>query len=165
MIRPERAALTGKSGLIATLEKALKEAGLARTRAEIRKAVESSAARCAALLEDLIKARTATHPDDRKHKPPTLILAIDQAEELFQAEGAEEARAFLDLLRELVTCDSPALIVLFTIRSDSYERLQTVESLRGLRQHMLSLPPMPKGAYAGRSSRVRRGGWQRRSAR
>jgi formylglycine-generating enzyme required for sulfatase activity len=148
VIRPERAALTGESGLIPNLEKALKGAGLVRTRAEIRKAVESGAASVAALAEDLVKASKAPHPDGRKHKPPTLILAIDQAEELFQAEGAEEARACLDLLRELVTHDSPALIVLFTIRSDSYEHLQTVESLRGLHQHMLSLPPLPKGAYA-----------------
>ena len=62
--------------------------------------------------------------DAKRRKPPTLILAIDQAEELFHAEGAEEARTFLDLLRELAAKDNPALIVLFTIRSDSYERLQ-----------------------------------------
>jgi hypothetical protein len=162
VIRPEPAAVTGESGLIATLEKALKDVGLACTRAQMRKAVKSGAASVAALLEELVKA--TAHPDGRKHNLPTLILAIDQVEELFQAEGAEEARTFLDLLRELVTCDSPALIVLFTIRSDSYEHLQTVESLRGLRQQMLSLPPMPKGRMP-RSSRVRRGGWWRRSAR
>ena len=150
MIRPERAVLSGEAGLIASLEKALKEAGLPRTRAEIRKAIEAGAASVASLLQDLVKAKTAAHTGDgiKAPKPPTLILPIDQAEELFQAEGAEEARAFLDLLRELVAEDNPALIALFTIRSDSYERLQTAESLQGLRQHTLSLPPMPKGAYA-----------------
>ena len=58
----------------------------------------------------------------RRHKAaqaPTLVLAIDQAEELFHAEGAEEARTFLDLLGKLAAEDNPALIVLFTIRSDS----------------------------------------------
>ena len=130
------------------MEKALKEVGLLRTRADIRKAIESGAASVAPLLEDLVKARTATQTDDRKHKPPTLVLSIDQAEELFHAEGGEEARALLDLLRELVAHDNPALIALFTIRSDSYERLQTAQTLQGQRQHVLSLPPMPRGAYA-----------------
>ena len=45
VIRPERAALTGQAGLITSLERTLKEAGLAISRAEIRKAVESGAAR------------------------------------------------------------------------------------------------------------------------
>ena len=136
MIRPERAALTGEAGLIASLEKALKEAGLPRTRADIRKAVEAGPASVASLLQDLVKANTAAHAGDgtKPRKPPTLVLAIDQAEELFHAEGAEEARAFLDLLGKLAAEDNPALIALFTIRSDSYERLQNAKSLEGLRQ-------------------------------
>jgi formylglycine-generating enzyme required for sulfatase activity len=150
VIRPERAALTNESGLIASLEKALKEAGLGHTRAELRRVIEAGTASVASLLESLVNANTTAHTGDgmKARKSPTLVLAIDQAEELFRTEGAEEARAFLDLLRELVAHDSPALIASFTIRSDSYERLQTAENLQGLRQHMLSLPPMPKGAYA-----------------
>jgi formylglycine-generating enzyme required for sulfatase activity len=150
VIRPEHAVLTGEAGLVASLEKAVKEAGLGRTRTEIRKAVGSGAASVASLLEELVKTRRAAPTGDgmKARKPPTLFLAIDQAEELFLAEGAEEARVFLDLLRELVAQDNPALIALFTIRSDSYERLQTADALQGLRQHTLSLPPLAKGAYA-----------------
>ena len=105
----------------------------------------------APLLSD---ARQGEHRDPygddaKPRKPPTLVLAIDQAEELFLADGAEEADAFLDLLaRRLLPRTTPALIVLFTIRSDSYELLQTAKSLEGMRQHTFSLPPMPKGAYA-----------------
>ena len=146
VIRPERAVLTGEAGLIACLAQAAKQAGLSRTRAEIRKAVESGAASVASLLQEVAAAKTSE--DETAARPPALILPIDQAEELFQAEGAEEARSFLDLLRELVNSDAPPLIAVLTIRSDSYERLQTAESLQGLRPHLLSLPPMPKGAYA-----------------
>ena len=135
--------LTGELGLIASLEKALKGIGLEHTRAEIRKAVEAGAASVASLLEELVNAATVA----RARKPPTLILPIDQAEELFQLEGSKEARIFLDTLRELVAQDRPGSIALFAIRSVSYERLQTAESLRGLRQHTLSLPPMPQGDY------------------
>ncbi len=150
VIRPERAVLSGEAGLITTLETALKAAGLPRARADIRKAVEAGPASIASLLQDLVQAKTAVHAGDstKSPKPPTLVLAIDQAEELFHAEGGEEAVFFLDFLAKLVAEDDPALIAVFTIRSDSYERLQMAKSLEGLRQHALSLPPMPKGAYA-----------------
>jgi hypothetical protein len=83
-----------------------------------------------------------------RSKPPTLILAVDQAEELFHTDGAKQADAFMKLLRDLVTREDLGLIVVFTIRSDAYELLQTAESLQDLRQHTLSLPPMPQGAFA-----------------
>ena len=159
VIRPERAVLTNESsGLVASLEKALKEAKLGRTRTEIRKAVESGAASVASLLEELVNAKTAAHTGDgtKARKPPTLVLAIDQAEELFHAEGAEEAHAFLDLLRELVTKDAPALIAIFTIRSDSYERLQRQSSSRGFARFLSISAPCRK-APMPRSSRGRRG--------
>src|SRR6185503_9588363 len=80
--------------------------------------------------------------------PPTLILPIDQAEGLFVADGGAEADSFLRLLRELAAQAAPALIALFTIRSDNYERLQTAKALEGMRQRTLSLVPMPHGSYA-----------------
>jgi formylglycine-generating enzyme required for sulfatase activity len=149
VIRPERAVLSGETGLLPSLEQALKQTGLGRTRVDIRKAIEAGPAHVATLLQDLVKAKTAapTGGGAKAPIPPTLVLAIDQAEELFQAEGAEEARAFLDLLRELVVEDNPALIALFTIRSDSYERLQEARQFAGLRKVPFDLSPMPKGAY------------------
>lgn len=56
--------------------------------------------------------------------------------------------AFLALLRDLLSSDSPAVIAVFTIRSDNYERLQTAPTLADVHQHTLSLPSMPKGSYA-----------------
>src|SRR5262249_43159038 len=84
----------------------------------------------------------------KPRKAPTLVLAIDQAEELFQAESGEEAQTFLDLLGQLAAKDDPALITLFTIRSDSYERLQEAKQFEGLRKVPFDLSPMPRGAYA-----------------
>ena len=150
VVRPERGVVTCESGLIASLERAAKNAGLGQTRAQIRKAIENGALSLASLLNELLKATTssASNQGATASHPPTLVLAIDQAEELFRPEGAEESLHFLDLLWGLVIEDCPALIVIFTVRSDSYELLQTADALRGLRQHTLSLPPMPKGAYA-----------------
>jgi formylglycine-generating enzyme required for sulfatase activity len=150
VIRPERAALSGETGLIASLEIAAKAAGLARTRADVRKAIETGSAGVASLLRDLVKTKTAAHTGDssKSRKPPTVVLAIDQAEELFQAEGGEEARTFLDLIGKLAAEDNPALIPVFTIRSDSYERLQEAKQLEGIRKIPFDLSPMPKGSYA-----------------
>ena len=48
---------------------------------------------------------------------------LAMGEELFLAEGSEEAHLFLTLLRDLLGEDDPPLIALFTIRSDAYEPL------------------------------------------
>ena len=117
-------------------------------RAEIRTAIEDGAKGVSVLLDKLVAAskrvRSADEPDG---KPPTLILPIDQGEELFVAEGGEQAEQLLHLLRDLLLADAPGLAVLFTIRSDSYERLQTAKALEGIHQQTLSLPPMPRGSY------------------
>ena len=51
------------------------------------------------------------------------------------------------MLRDLVTAEAPAVIALFTIRSDNYERLQLAKELDGVGQQTFGLPPMPRGSY------------------
>jgi hypothetical protein len=143
-IRPERAALTGENGLIGALEKAFPD----RARAALREAIDSGAVALRKLLAELVKealARTLAAEDSRK--PPALVLAIDQAEELFRAEGSQESAALLALLRDLVTSDDPAVIVIFAIRSDAYDRLEHAPALEGLAQSALPLLPLPRGNY------------------
>ena len=67
---------------------------------------------------------------------------------MFLAEAQDEAQPFLALLRDLLNEDRPAIIAVFTIRSDNYERLQLANELEGVRQEVLSLPPLPTGSYA-----------------
>jgi hypothetical protein len=101
------------------------------------------------LLQTLIDKATPNAPDtDVKPTPPTLILLIDQGEELFGAEGQDEAHAVLVLLRDLLLADPPALIVVFAIRSDSYAHLQEAKLLEGIEKTPFDLGPMPKGSYA-----------------
>ena len=86
-----------------------------------------------ALLQALADKATPSAPDaETKPKPPTLILSIDQGEELFLAEGQDEAQKLFALLRDLLRDDAPALIVVFTIRSDSYGQLQEEKLLDGI---------------------------------
>ncbi|HTV28653.1 MAG TPA: SUMF1/EgtB/PvdO family nonheme iron enzyme [Xanthobacteraceae bacterium] len=149
VIRPERAAINGDAGLVAALEEAFRSAGIAATRANLRAAVQGGAAMLRPLLQSLTDKATL-HATDGGSAPalPTLILAVDQGEELFTAEGQDEAQAFLVLLRDLVVQDAPALIVVVAIRSDSYASLQDAKLLEGIRKVPFDLGSMPQGSYA-----------------
>jgi WD40 repeat protein len=144
VIRPERAALAGENGLLHALDAVLPS----RTRAEIRTAIQAGAAGVRPLLEELVTAsvKGASAAQDGS-KPPTVVLAIDQAEELFRPEGAAEGGALLELVRDLTGGDDPAVITIFAIRSDSYDALEHAKPLEGLAQNALPLLPMPRGAY------------------
>jgi formylglycine-generating enzyme required for sulfatase activity len=149
IIRPERAAITGDTGLLAALEQAFYAAGIPTTRAKLRASFEAVAAELARLLQALVDKATPSAPDaETKSKPPTLIFFIDQGEELFRAEGREEAQKLLALLPDLLRSDAPALIVLLTIRSDSYGHLQEEQMLDGIAKTPFDLSQMPKGSYA-----------------
>ena len=148
VIRPERAVITGEAGLLASLEAAAKALDLKVARAEIKKRLSAGASEVLSLLASL--AQRATPPKlghEAETKAPSLVIAIDQGEELFQAEGGEEARSFLALLRDLASAAEPSLIILFTIRSDAYAVLQSEPSLKDIHQQPLNLPPVPRGAY------------------
>jgi formylglycine-generating enzyme required for sulfatase activity len=149
IIRPERVAISGEMGLLRAVEGAVRAVNLSVARADLRTAIEGGATQLRALLSTVAQKATPTSADTTiSARAPTLVLSIDQGEELFLAEGQEEARPFLSLLRDLVTAEAPAVIALLTIRSDNYERLQLAKELEGVRQQTLSLPPMPRGSYA-----------------
>jgi TIR domain len=149
VIRPERAAISGETGLLASLQGAFAASRISVTRADLRAAIQAGAIKLKPLLQALAAKATPIAADvGVKSTPPTLVLSIDQAEELFLSEAPNEAQPLLYLLRDLVADDAPAIIAVFTVRSDNYEKLQLAPELDGMRQDTLSLPPMPKGAYA-----------------
>ncbi len=144
VIRPERAALFGENGLLGALEKILPS----RTRAELREAICAGALGLRPLLTKLTEAAfRRTLAEEGSATPPTIVITVDQAEELFRAEGTEEGGALLSLLRDLVTEDAPGIIALFAIRSDSYDNLEHAKPFEGFAQSTLALLPMPRGAY------------------
>jgi WD40 repeat protein len=145
VIRPGRAALTGEHGFAAMLEAALKARNVTRNRADIRDAVAAGAAAVAPILEDL--AVPADAGDVASGSPPTLVIAVDQAEELLGADNAEAA-AFLALLTELGRRGDPAVLVIFTVRSDSFDQLQARPELAPTQpHHLVDLPPLPAGSF------------------
>jgi hypothetical protein len=170
IIRPERAAVSGETGLFAALESAFAAAHIKIPLADLRVVINAGAAKLKPLLQTLAEKVTPMIADAGvKSKPPTLILLIDQGEELFLAEAQNEVKPFLSLLGDLLEDDAPAIAAVFTIRSDNYERLQLAEGLEGVRQETFSLPPHAKrllrrggqgtgAAAGGNAARVRRRG-------
>jgi len=149
VIRPERAAINGETGMLAALEDAFAACGIKIARADLRAVIQAGAIKLKPLLQTLVSKATPMAANAGVNpRPPTLILSIDQGEELFSGEAQIEAKPFLALLRDLVNTDEPAIIAVFTIRSDNYETLQLAPQLDGVHQHTVSLPPMPKGSYA-----------------
>ena len=143
-IRPERAALSGENGLIGALQKAFPD----RARGALRESIDAGAAGLRPLLAELTQSAFArTLATEEARKAPAIVLSIDQAEELFRADGASESAALLALVRDLTARDDPAVIVVFVIRSDSYDRLEHAPALEGLAQATLPLLPMPRGNF------------------
>jgi hypothetical protein len=147
VVRPERAALFGDTGLLPSLVAAFDTAGIPVPRANIRAAIKDGAAKLAPLLQSLVD-KVVTASAEANAAPAILALSIDQAEELFQPEAEDEARGLLALVRELAIADAPAILVVFTIRSDNYHLLQGAKELESLLKVPFDLGPMPKGSYA-----------------
>ena len=149
VIRPEQAAINGEKGLLSALEAAFAAGGIQIARADLRAVIQAGVIKLKPLLQALAEKATPMAPNGgASPKLPTLVLSIDQGEELFLAEAQDEAQPFRALLHGLLIEDAPAIIAVFTIRSDNYERLQLAPELEGVRQDTLSLPPMPRGSYA-----------------
>ena len=145
LVRPERAALTGEHGVAAMLETALKARNIVRNRADIRDAVGQGATAVAPLLRQLAVAEDSGDGDGAG--PPSLVIAVDQAEELLSADNVEAA-ACLTLLADLARAADPAALIIFTVRSDSFEQLQSRPELAATQpHHLVDLPPVPAGSY------------------
>src|SRR4029434_4324244 len=109
-------------------------------------------------LEEWLLQQRPLEPiaDEGGPLPSSLVFPVDQAEELFNPDGAVEAAPFLALLGGLLTDrDEPGMsaganrraIVVLTIRSDRYERLQTAPGLSEVKPRLFDLRPFPPGQF------------------
>ena len=135
IVRPERAVLTGELGLAHSIHQLRSQMGFARPLlGEIKNACHHEQVECLRgwLEEPRQAARDRLLDVPSEQAAPTLVLPVDQAEELFNADAGPEAPHFLELLASLVQHEAgvtPALIVAATIRADRYEPLQTASEL------------------------------------
>jgi WD40 repeat protein len=143
-VRPLENVLTGTSGLARALESKARELGLSLTLAAIEAAMEDAKS-LGALLWRLHEQARATIVIGETTSPRqlTVVLPIDQAEELFQDTRNPEMQRFLTMLASLTSTDTSfQFIPILTIRSDRYERLQRSEQLTAVSFTLIDLSPM-----------------------
>ncbi|WP_040776306.1 nSTAND1 domain-containing NTPase [Nocardia pneumoniae] len=154
IVRPERAVLTGEHGLARAIHRLRTDLGLDRPLlGEIKDAcLASDVERLQGWLDQARQAARDRLPGSAAGTPPpSLILPLDQAEELFSADAGPQSPRFLELLAALLarnTATTPALIVAATIRADRYEPLQTAPQLAGVQAIVFDdLKPMPPAQF------------------
>lgn len=145
ILRTENGTLGGESGLVEILSRYEIECGReANGRAYWRSIVSkeglSSALKCLRQHRPHVSGVGST----AHRRDPLYVLAIDQAEELFQDKSSTNTESFLRAISQPVR--SGELLTIFCIRSDSYAHLQAAKSLEGIEQEIYSLPPMARGA-------------------
>ncbi|MFG1783813.1 TIR domain-containing protein [Rhodococcus oryzae] len=149
IVRPERNALTGDSGLAQSIHAMRVRLGLTRpTLGEIKAACPDGVDRLREWLLEAQQAAGARVLDLPPDAPaPALILPVDQAEELFGVDAGMQARQLLSLLTRLMrdaNGDRVSMFVVLTIRADLYEAWQTAPELAGLKSAVFGeLKPMP----------------------
>ncbi len=135
IVRPERNALVGDSGLAQAIVKTRSSVGLSQpSLGEIKAACGngdvSAVAGWLAEIRQEAAARLVNRGDGEADAAaaPTLVLPLDQAEELFSADSGDSADAFLRLLAGVIgelNINEIGLAVAATIRTDRYELMQT----------------------------------------
>ena len=78
----------------------------------------------------------------------TVFLAIDQAEELFTAIPPEAAASFLDVLRYVLSSETPAVVAVAAIRSDLASLIQDHPAVREIRLETMVLGSLSRQGYA-----------------
>jgi hypothetical protein len=154
IMRPERNALTGERGFAHSIHALRRGLGLNQpSLAEIKDAcVVTDAERLREWLAEAREAAASHLPTETAGTPqPTLVLPLDQAEELFNVDAGPQATQFLELLGRLLGGDDglgPALFVAGTIRADRYEMMQTAPELANVGARVFDeLRPMPVAQF------------------
>ena len=170
-VRPEHNVITGDNGLAqaicATRERYF---GLTEPQpGDVMEACLHDTERLRELLSTTqqLAAKAVLLNLDAGDSAPTLVLPLDQAEELFSPDAnADETQRFLQLFEEVVHRthrDRLSLIMAVTIRTDHYEVMQTAPQLAAVKSVVFDdLKPMPgyqfKDVILGPARRATEGG-------
>jgi formylglycine-generating enzyme required for sulfatase activity len=156
ILRPAQGILTGPNGLGRKLAALLSQPSQPINPGDIHtELMPADDARAMSAFKQLM-AKAATQAFERRRigdkaaRTPALVLAVDQAEELFSPDDAAESQRFLLLLANLLR-DPPEnveLFVLFTVRADGAARLFQAMTDRELEvPETLPLLPLPQTSY------------------
>jgi len=120
--------------------------GLPRSRADIQEFIEKNddgLLRILAALRDIAQVPGLA---GETVPPPTIVLAIDQGEELFNEDGHDEASRLIAILTRTLKADRRVL-ALVAMRSDAFPQLQSEPRLAELAKDTFTLDMMLEGSY------------------
>ncbi|MGV9674213.1 nSTAND1 domain-containing NTPase [Nocardia sp. NPDC003482] len=146
-IRPERHAVSGEHGLAAAVHTARARLGLSTPTLGHIKAVlaERDSEALRGWLTEIRAAATARLPG---RSDPTLVLPIDQAEELFTADAGPEGAAALELLGPILAEQAVPLVLVVAVRTDHYDRMQSALPLAGVTSDLFDeLKPLERERF------------------
>jgi formylglycine-generating enzyme required for sulfatase activity len=128
ILRPARGIFTGPDGLGRKLAPWFEQRGRVKLAGDIHAAIagpQDEVAFAALLAEATELAATARRAGAPDARAPAPLIAIDQGEEMFATENAEESGRFLELLAAVLRQPPPEVdpYVLVTFRADSVETL------------------------------------------
>jgi hypothetical protein len=152
VMRPQTAAISGSTGLAVALSNAFVRFGVQRPPGVIKEALSGDAAGLGRMLDELLSlSKQRLVATQETQTDPTIIVPLDQAEELFIADGAAEAARFLELLACILAPPegTPArrLLVIATTRSDKYELLQAEPRLQSVKRDLFDLSPITPAEF------------------
>lgn len=152
ILRPSQGLLTGPEGFGRKIAPLLSRPGEFVAAGDLNAAIgdtnfDNAKAALRSVLEQAarITAEQRATTADRA-APPALLLAIDQAEELFSTAHAPENNRFLRLLADVLREPPPGveLFIFLTIRADSTGRLLDALAANDIEMpETLLLPPLP----------------------
>jgi WD40 repeat protein len=145
IVRPERHPLTGDFGLAKSIYALRSSLGLNEPDLGVIKAGVDDPGLVRGWLAEAQSASMQRFVNGVPPTAPTVILPVDQAEELFGADVGAEASGFLAIVADLLTDDTSGLHVMMvaTIRSDRYELFQTEPELQKVDAYLFEdLKPM-----------------------
>lgn len=153
IVRPERDALLGTSGFASAISATRLKFDLRQpSLGEIKRVCAAGDLDVVAGWLNEIRREAGTRllergGDSAAAAAPTLVLPLDQAEELFAVDAADTASRFLHLLAGLIdalNAEDLGIVVAATIRTDRYEVMQTHPALAGVGSVLFDeLKPMP----------------------
>ena len=85
-------------------------------------------------------------PSGEATSPPTIVIPIDQGEELFNEEGRAESKRFIDIVSRTLAADR-GVLVLLTMRTDSFPQVQNDTVLAALPKDTFTLDKLLEGSY------------------
>ena len=154
IVRPERAVISGTYGLAQALQQIISEPrfapgirqrGLPRNRPDIEDFIKTEGG-LVKLFDALREIGQVPGLSGEDTSPPTIVLALDQGEELFNEEGPDEAERFVDILTRTLKAD-PRTLAILAMRSDSFPLVQAQPSLATLPKDTFTLDMMLEGSY------------------